>query len=304
MEKMNMNRRSPRFLDRPSSSRGPRSLRRPRSLLLVIAAAMLLVVGVASAGATSSIEGVWSFNGGQIAVEPSSNGMFIGTVVAETKFAECTHPVGQPIWTEMTPQPDGSYWGLHQWYYESSSCSLNPTLGKTAWRVLEAANGSHYLRVCFSSPGTTQPSIAANGTPNGRSEYAAYGVTYECQNSALLAALPQPTSLNQAVVLPPAKTCTKLSSLKIKLKDPKFDPLREVVIRLKGKKVAYVRGTKKLKKVIVLKGLPTGVYTLKITATTVLNRKLSGSRTYHSCVKKLPSSSNVKLQGPKSHHKG
>jgi hypothetical protein len=146
--------------------RPPPRFRRPRSLTLVIAAAMLLAVGVgtASAGATSNIEGIWSFNGGQIGVQRLSNGTFEGTVVAETKFAECSHPVGQQIWTGMTLQPDGSYFGFHQWYFAAPTCVLNPTLGPTAWRVLEGTDGSHYLRVCLSHPGTTQPTVAVNGT--------------------------------------------------------------------------------------------------------------------------------------------
>src|SRR5438445_1864086 len=76
----------------------PRRRRPPRSLLLAIATAMLLAVGVAPAGAASSIEGIWSFNGGQIGVQRLANGTYAGTVVVETKFAECVHPVGQEIW--------------------------------------------------------------------------------------------------------------------------------------------------------------------------------------------------------------
>ena len=88
---------------------------RPRALLLAIATALLLaVVGVASADAAFSIEGVWSFGGGQIAVQPEGNGKFEGVVVSPTTFATCVHPDGQQIWKEMTLQSDGSYWGLHQ----------------------------------------------------------------------------------------------------------------------------------------------------------------------------------------------
>ncbi len=145
-------------MDRPKYS-----LLRRAALLATVVAAML-TIGVASAGAASSIEGVWAFNGGQIAVQPLSNGTLVGTVVTETTFAECGHPVGQQIWTGITPQADGSYWGLHQWYFEKSGCALNPTLGLAAFRVLEGSSGSHYLRVCLSNPGTTQPTIAASGS--------------------------------------------------------------------------------------------------------------------------------------------
>ena len=98
-------------------------------LMLAVTAASLLAIGVGSASASSDIEGVWAFNGGQIAIQPLSNGTFVGTVVSETAFAECPHPVGQQIWTAITKQSDGSYWGLHQWYFEKSGCAVNPTLG-------------------------------------------------------------------------------------------------------------------------------------------------------------------------------
>jgi hypothetical protein len=281
----------------------------PRSLLLAIVTVMLMAVSVASADAASNIEGVWSFGGGEIAIQPLSNGTFTGTVVTETKFAQCAHPVGQQIWSGITPQADGSFWGLHQWYYETAACTLNPTLGPTAWRVLEAADGSHFLRVCFSTPGTSQPTISASGAPSNSSEYAAHGVTYGCDDSALEAPLPTggssgsngsgaSNSFNKAVVLPSA-SCVKQSSLKIKLRDPKFDPLKEVVVHISGKKVASVKNVKKLKKGIQLTGLPNGSYTLKITATTVLGHKLVGSRTYHACV--IPPSGKVKLHRNKSH---
>jgi hypothetical protein len=290
-------------------------LRCPRSLLLAIAVVMLLGVGAASAGAASSIEGIWSFGGGQIAIQPLSDGTFVGTVVAETKFAECTHPVGQQVWTGMTLQPDGSYFGSHLWYESKpgSPCIENTERGRTAWRVIEA-NGSRFLRVCFSTPesGAPQPTIAPDGAPNGPSEYAEHHVTYGCVNSSPTAPLPiiEPNnpggsspggSFSKAVILPATTLCVKLNSLKIKLQDPKFDPLKEVVIRIKGKKVASVHSIKQLKKGIQLKGLPNGTYTLKIVATTVLDQKLSGSRTYHSCVKTLPPSTKIKLHGSKSH---
>jgi hypothetical protein len=297
-----------------NTCRPPR--RRFRRLTLVIAAAMLLGVGVASASAASNIEGIWSFGGGQIAIQPLSNGTFAGTVVAETKFAECAHPVGQQIWTGMTLQPDGSYFGSHLWYESKpeSPCVENTERGHTAWRVIEA-NGSKILRVCFSSPvpGAPQPTIAANGAPNAPSEYAEHNVTYGCVTSSPIASLPTTESggsggsgsgsgsFGKAVILPTATPCIKLNMLKIKLQDPKFNPLKEVVIRIKGKKVASVHSIKQLKKGILLKGLPNGTYTLKIVATTVLGQKLSGSRTYHSCVKTVPSSTKIKLHGPKSH---
>ena len=89
----------------------------------------------------------------------------------------------------MTEQPDGSYWGLHQWY--TANCVEDPVPGPTAWRVVEQPNHSRYMRVCFSHPGTSQPTIAANGAPKSASEYAAHNVTFGCYSSALIASLPR-----------------------------------------------------------------------------------------------------------------
>lgn len=252
----------------------------------MVAATMLLGVGVTSASAASNIEGVWSFNGGQIAIHPASGGTFEGTVVVATKFAECTHPVGQEIWTKISLQPDGSYWGLHRWYFENS-CELNPTLGLAAWRVLEETGGSHYLRVCLSSPGSTsQPTIAANGSESG--------TTYGCVNSALTAPLPSASGgtadskagSKETLTVPSIKECLSLRFFKIHLLDPKYDPLKTVSVTIKGRKIATVRKGKYIVAAINLKGLPKGAFTVKITATTVLKHHLSASRTYHTCVKK------------------
>jgi hypothetical protein len=266
--------------------------RRFGRLTLVIAAAMLLGVGVASAGATSPIEGVWSFGGGQIAVQPSAGGTFTGTVVAETKFAECIHPVGQAIWTGMTLQPDGSYFGFHQWYFAAPSCVLDPTLGRTAWRVLEAADGSHYLRVCLSNPGTAQPTVAANGT--------CVDATYGGVSSALTAPLPVVSGkegvTKESLSLPSAKKCLSVRLFQIHLLDPKNDPLKKVSITIKGykKKIATARKGKYIVATINLKGLPKGAFTVKIKATTVLGHTLSASRTYHTCKKKIKKKSSKK----------
>ena len=270
----------------------PRSRsRRAGSLLLAISAATLLAVGVASADATSNIEGVWSFNGGQIAIQHLSNKTFMGTVVVETKFAECTHPVGQKIWTGITLQPDGSYWGFHQWYFESPSCVLNPTLGPTAWRVLEGTGGSHYLRVCLSSPGTSQPTIAVSGSDSGP--------TYGCANSALTAPLPVASGTagsksTESLSLPSVKKCLSLRLFQLHLLDPKYDPLKKVSVAIEGRKFATVRKGKYVVAIIDLKGLPRGAFTVKIRATTVLGHHLSASRIYHTCVKKIKRSSKKK----------
>lgn len=257
----------------PSCTR-PRS----RSLLLTLAVVALMGVGVASASAASGIEGVWSFGGGQIAVKPAGTNTFVGIVVQETVFAECPHPVGQEIWSDMTEQTDGSYWGLHQWYYEKT-CALNKNLGPTAWRVREEPNGAKYLRVCFSKPGTTQPEIPSSG-PEAH-------VTYGCSSSALVAPLPTggAAAFKAALQLSGTKQCLSGRLFKIHLAEPKHDPFETIRVTLEGHKLATVRKGAYVVATVNLGGLPPGAFTVDIKATTVLGEHLSGSRTYHTCAK-------------------
>lgn len=274
-------------------------LRRPWPT--VVALAMFLGLGAAPAGAASEVEGIWSFNGGQVAIHPTSNGQFAGVVVTPTKFDVCTHEAGEAMWTGMTLQPDGSYWGAHQWLFETT-CAPNPEPGPTAWRVLQKPDKSKYLLVCFSEPGKTQPTIAPVG--------ATAGTTFGCAESAPTAPLPvvsngggsgrsgaERLTFRKAVVLPKAAVCIKRRSLRIALRDPKYDPLKEVVVRIRGRKVADIRGVARLKRGIVLRRLPTGSYTLKIMVVTVLDQRLYGHRTYHSCGK--GSTVKVRLHRPK-----
>jgi hypothetical protein len=271
--------------------------RRALKLSPVALLAVLAFSGSASA-ATNEIEGVWSFNGGSVAIQPLSDGTFQGTVVTPTKFASCDHPAEQVMWTGIQLQGDGSFWGLHQWYKgEGEGCQLDPVLGPTAWRVLHEPNGARYLEVCFSHPGTTQPKITPNGT--------ATEDTYGCEKSALIEPLPTVSggsggiTFSKTVVLPPATGCIAQSSLKIALKNPENDPLTEVLIKIGSKKVADIKGVKKIKKGITLKKLPTGTYKISVVATTILKQKLTGSQTYKACTK---GSGKIKLKGSKKHH--
>jgi hypothetical protein len=293
-------------VDRPGSEE-PRGRRASRSLLIGLVTALLIAVGigVASAGAistsSSGIQGVWEFSGGQIAIQETSPGTLTGTVVVPTKFAECTHPVPQKIWTEMKLQPDGSYWGLHQWYQGYPACNLDTTLGKTAWRELEGTDGSHYLRVCLSAPSNNlQPTIAPDGAPYEPSEYAAYHVTYGCFKSEFTAFLSPPPgtastgtgksgvagSKESLTFSPSNKKCLSLRLFKIHLLEPQYDPLKTVSITIGRRKVASAHKGDYVVAAIDLKGLPKGSFTIKIKAVTVLGNHLSDSRTYHTCAKK------------------
>ena len=241
---------------------------------------MIFAAGASSASASASIEGIWSFNGGKVGIKQQPNGTFLGTVVAPTKFAQCTHEVGEQMWTEMTLQPDGSYWGLHQWFFESENCAKNPNLGPTAWRVLPGSGGSHFLRACFSVPGGEQPTIA----PSGESAH----VSYECVNSALISPLPEVST-----TLPGNKSCVPRRRFRIHLRGPQNDPLKKIVVTLKSGKIH--RAAKVFKRhdgsavaTLSLKGLSMNSFTVTIRLTTVLGDHLLRKRTYSICSRKNP----------------
>jgi hypothetical protein len=278
---------------------------RPWAIVAVLAAA-LLSVGAVSAGAASEtgsaseIEGVWSFEHGQVDIVPIAGEKFEGIVSVATTFASCTHKVGEHMWTDMTRQSDGSYWGLHQWFH--GDCAPNTTLGPTAWRVLHEPNGSRYLRVCFSIPGTAQPTITPGGAPREASEYAEHHVTYGCINSALTAPLPVVSGTSgsggkegsgsagsgESLTLPSAKQCLRAGPFKIRLKEPQYDPFKKVTITFKGHKLATSHRGDYIVATLNLSKLSKGAFTIKIHATTVLGHHLSASRTYHICKQLKP----------------
>jgi hypothetical protein len=272
----------------------PRTLRRTT----LIAGLLVLLLNVGSSSAATPIEGIWSFGGGAVEVIPGEEGTFEGVVVAPTNFAVCEHPVGQTIWRSMKVRPDGSYWGFHQWY-RGENCQLDPRRGKTAWRVLQGKNGAKVLIVCFANPGEkVQPTISADGKVEN--------ATYGCVESAPLTEVPggggggsgggkggggetTTPKFKEVVTLPtagPASACRR--TLSIIPHSPKGDPLKRVVVRIAGKKVAVVTGVKRLHRKIVLATLPEGTFRVTVLATTVLGKHLRGSRVYRGCEASIP----------------
>ena len=246
-----------------------------RRLMLLVLAAPLALPSVALAQ-TADIEGVWSYNGGQVAVVAQPDATFRGTVVRETRLAACPHPVGEQMWTGVTRQPDGQYFGLHQWF-TNSTCAPMPNKGRTAWRVLARPDGARFLRVCFSRPETpdVQPSLAPDGT--------SVNVNRACYDSDLVAALPVATpKVTQIATLPAQRRCRSKRAFRIRLKEPKGDALATASVYVNGRRIATRRG-ERLTAPINLRGLPRGRYTVRITATTVLGRTIKGTRRYRTC---------------------
>lgn len=253
-----------------------------RKLLLSTTVAALFLLGaVSNAEADAPIQGVWTFNGGQVAVEPNGDGTFRGVIVAPTKFSECVHPVGEEVWTSIKAQSDGSYWGLHEWYFEGS-CAPNPERGLTAFRVVTGADGSKSLEVCFSKPGSTsQPKIPPSGSPSG--------ATYGCSNSAHISPLPsvEPADVPKYILLPGNGLCLTRAKLKIRLRNPAGDPIVQAKVRLRsGKLRRRAKLTKKSNGFVAtlnLRGLTKPKFTVSVKITTALGHQLQRKRAYRLC---------------------
>jgi hypothetical protein len=186
------------------------------------------------------------------------------------------------MWTQMRLQPDGSYWGLHQWYFATEACEPNPALGLTAWRVLSGEGGARFLRVCFSEPGSSsQPQISAAGVVSD--------ATFGCVDSTRISALPSlsPAQLSKYLSQPSTGSCLARSTLKIHVHDPPSDPLEKVAVSLRSGKVRRVAMLKRrgdsVTATLNLKGLTASKFTVNVQLTTVLGNRLSRKHVYSRC---------------------
>jgi hypothetical protein len=235
-----------------------------------------LAVAAASAAADSPLEGVWSFNGGRVAIQAEADGTLTGTVIAPTKFAECQHEIGERMWTDITARPDGSYVGYHQWFYDGSGCIPNPTRGPTAWRVLPAGTG-RFLRVCLSEPDGPTPTIAADGESSD--------ATFGCVDSAPVS--PLPVAKTSEFIAGPQACVGSDKRLRLRIRNPQSNPLAKVSVAVKG---GGIRKTFRLKPrpksfVAVLDLTPITAPTVRATVrlTTVLGAHLRHRRVYRRC---------------------
>jgi hypothetical protein len=253
----------------------------PRAALCALA--LTLAAAAPAAAQSDPIEAVWEFNGGQIAVERQSDGGFVGTIVRPTQLSECTHQNGEPMWTEIRAQPDGQYFGRHQ-YFRTTDCSFIER-GMIALRVLRNPQGQTFLRVCFDDPEQSpneQPSIAPDGSNTATDD--------GCRDSTLVAPLPKdPPKLADVVTgLPPqTRGCASRRRFPIRLKEPAGDAIAPTPrVTRNGKRIPVTFTAGRWRSVIDLRGLARGRYTFKIVAKTVRGRTIQGSRRYRTCGKK------------------
>ncbi|HEV2857161.1 MAG TPA: hypothetical protein VGW80_02025 [Solirubrobacterales bacterium] len=265
-----------------------------KGLLTLAVAATFLLAAVSSAVADPPIEGVWSFTGGKVAIESQGDGTYRGVVVAPTKFSQCFHPVGEEVWSQIREQSDGSFWGLHQWYFETSECVPNPERGLTAFRVLTADDGSKSLEVCFSEPGSkSQPKIPPSGSPSG--------ATYGCSSSARISALPSVTQADaqKYILLPGNGLCLSRPKLKIRLRNPSGDPIVKARVLLRSGKIRrrakLIHKSNGIVALLNLRRLTKSKFTVSANVTTALGHHLKRKRVYRLC--------GTRRLGKHRHHK-
>ena len=81
--------------------------------------------------------------------------------------------------------------------------------------------------------------------------------------------------------------CISRRAFTIRLRERFKSPLRNATVFVNKKRVRVIKGAKRLKAPIRLVGLPKGKVVVKINATTVNGKRLTGTRTYRTCAKKL-----------------
>lgn len=252
--------------------------------LALACALALTLLGAAPATAQTPdpIEAIWSFSGGQVAVEAQPDGSFVGTIIRPTQLSSCTHQNGEQMWVGIRRQPDGQYFGLHQ-YFRTSDCSFIER-GMIALRPLQNPQGQTFLRVCFDDPAKEpdqQPTIAPDGS-NATTDDG-------CRDSDLVAPLPREGPKLSDIVTLPRQTgrCASRRRFAIRLREPPGDALESARVTLNRRSLRVRRNAaNRLTTVVDLRGLPRGRYRVAIVAETVRGRTIRGSRRYRTCGKR------------------
>lgn len=103
---------------------------------------------------------------------------------------------------------------------------------------------------------------------------------------AAAAAKPKALTAAQLIAFASNRTCISRRALAIRLKRPDGVTLVSATVFVNGKRVTVVKG-KRLRAPVNLKGLPKGRYTVKITVVTAAGQKITGTRKYRTCAKKV-----------------
>jgi hypothetical protein len=95
-----------------------------------------------------------------------------------------------------------------------------------------------------------------------------------------------------AITAPSNKVCTSRRDFEIHVKQLAGLTYRAVSVFVNGRRVKVVKGTR-ISAPVNLRGLPKGLYTVRITVTTTTGRRITGTRSYHTCARRpLPGHSH------------
>ena len=246
---------------------------RARRIAGAVAAGAIAVALAAPAQAADRIEGSWLFESGQVLVEATGPGTFKGTVVKPTRFTACVHPVGQLMW--QINGAGASYAGTHVWYH--SDCSEDPG-GQSTWQITSTDPARYTLRFCTVAPGSGPPTFVPAGDPAGTPT----GDTRCHDLQRILPPQAKPTFTSVVSLPKVTRKCRSRRNFRIRLREPKADPLVRATVAVNGKRVRVVVG-KRLTAPVDLRNLPKGRYSVRIAATTASNRVVQGTRRYRTC---------------------
>jgi hypothetical protein len=147
-----------------------------------------------------------------------------------------------------------------------------------------AAGGPVTVRLDPADPATlTLPELGAAGAtgsgPNGTTPYAPPAGSPPAARAA------RPTFARTAsATLPRARSCASRRAFTIRLRRaPKGDRIRSADVRLNGRRLKVLRGTR-LRSTVSLRGLPRGTFRVTVTVRTRKGKVLRSARTYRTCV--------------------
>jgi hypothetical protein len=246
-----------------------RRQRTVRGLAVAGATVVAMAMWAGAAQAAEAIEGSWLFESGEVLVEATGAGTLKGTVVKPTRFTACTHPVGQVMW--LLRGNGASYKGTHAWYH--SDCSEDPG-GLSSWTITSTDPANFTLRFCTVTPHAGPPTFDPSGNPTGSTR---------CHDLKRVLP-PQPTPTFGSVVSLPEATskCRSRRTFRIRLREPRADPLVRATVDVNGRRVKAVVGAR-LTAPVNLRRVPAGRYTVKIAVRTASGRLIKGNRRYRTC---------------------
>jgi hypothetical protein len=83
------------------------------------------------------------------------------------------------------------------------------------------------------------------------------------------------------------RRCVSRRAFRIRIRVPRGKKALSATVRVNGKRVRVVRG-KRLRAPVRLRGLPKGTFKVRITIRLTNGKRVTGVRTYHTCVPRRP----------------